>query len=270
MRKKHWHGPSFVRRAEAPSVLQRKSAFTGSQGPRRSRPFSAAASRHDFGSVPVYARSATSFPRIADQTQSDEAPTNDLNLGAEEAKPNVTMPVIDQVELVTSASGAVKGYAEKIDTCDASLNEPGPFNTAFHGAVANVHQVQFHLSQGYPGDLRATRVVNRTASGRGQTFAKSGNDGPPDHEYSYTKDKMVVADAPGWCTKLTDTDFPVSYSGDFAVYAWDAPTKHILASIAYHVEIKKDHFSQRDPVNEVTVTDKKIGGTVTSPVKPKK
>ena len=280
MRKKHWHGPGFVRRVEAPSVLQRKNAFNAASVARPSRPFTAAVGkttkdpirRHDFGIVPIYAQGSNSFPRINDQTPSEtEAPTNDLNMGTEEAKPNTTAPVIDAVELVSSSTGAVSGYPEKEDMCDASLSKPGPFNdVAFKGSVANVHQIHFHVSSGYPGDLRASRVVNRTGEARGKTFPKSGNDGPPDHEYKYTKDKMVIADAPGWCNKMTETDFPVSYSGDFALYAWDAPTHNILASIAYHVEIKKTHFSQADPVNTVTVTDKKIGGTVPSPVKPKK
>ncbi len=240
---------------------------------------------HDFSKVRLHSDSPVTR-MVSDQTQSGglgeeftkgtapapaETPTPDLNLGGEEAKPNTTAPVIDQVELVSSSAGAVKGFAEKLDTCDASLNKPGPFNDmAFRGSVANVHQVQFHVSQGNPSDLRASRIVNRTAAGRGQTFSKSGNDGPPDHEYSFTKDKMVIADAPGWCSKLTETDFPVSYSGDFALYAWDAPTKQILASIAYHVDVKKTHFSQGDPVNTVSVTEKKIGGSVPSPVKPKK
>ena len=289
MRKKHWHGPGLVRRVEAPPVLQRKNSFTAASTARPSRPFTAAPgkSRHDFGVVPVYAPSASSFPRVNDQTQSgglgDEytkgaaapgvagAPTNDLNTGEDEAKPNTTAPVIDSVELISSATGAVGGYPEKEDMCDGSLSKPGPFNDlAFKGSIANFHQIHFHVSSGNAGDLRASRVVNRTGTARGQTFPKSGPDGPPDHEYMYTKDKMVIADAPGWCTKLAETDFPVSYSGDFALYAWDAPTKQILASIAYHVEIKKMHFSDGGATNTVSVTDKKIGGTVPSPVKPKK
>jgi len=276
-----------------PSVLQRKcecgrcsacndhtaNTYKRAPGNSASRSIDELRSSHDFANVRI--SSNKSSTAISDQTQSGglseeftkgtaapgaaETPTNDLNLGGEEAKPNTTAPVIDQVEVVSSSAGAVKGYAEKLDTCDASLNKPGPFNDmAFRGSVANVHQVQFHVSQGNPSDLRATRIVNRTAAGRGQTFSKSGNDGPPDHEYSFTKDKMVVADAPGWCSKLTETDFPVNYSGDFALYAWDAPTKQILASIAYHVEVKKTHFSQGDPVNTVSVTEKKIGGTVPS------
>jgi len=295
---KHWTGTIFTHSADATSsVLQRKSAFAAAAGVRRVTNGHASDAtstettkrrslQHDFGTVPVYPRNTNSFPHINDQTQSGglgeeftkgstgpapaEASTPDLNLGQEEVKASTT-PVVDKVELVTSATGAVGGYPEKEDMCDASLSKPGPFNdVAFRGSVANVHQVQFHLSQGYPGDLRASRVVNRTATGRGKSFPKSGNDGPPEHEYSFTKDKMVVADAPGWCSKLVEEDFPVSYSGDFAVYAWDAPTRAMLASIAYHVEIKKTHFSQGDPVNTVTVTDKKIGGTVPSPVKPKK
>jgi hypothetical protein len=80
---------------------------------------------------------------------------------------------------------------------------------------------------------------------------------------------MVIADAPGWCKTLQDGDFPVTYKADFSIYAWDAPTKAILASMSYHVEIEKTHYSQTDPVNAVSVTAKKVGGAVKSPVKPK-
>jgi hypothetical protein len=276
--------------------MQRKATFTTASGGQRVTNGHATAvfshtpnemvRRHDFGIVPLYPSNASSFPRINDQTQSGglgeeftkgaapapatATPTTDLNMGEGETEATTT-PVIDSVELVSSTTGAVGGYPDKEDTCDASLSKPGPFNDlAFKGSVANVHQIHFHVSQGNPGDLRATRMVNRTAVGRGQPFPKSGNDGPPDHEYKYTKDKMVIADAPGWCSTLKETDFPVSYSGDFALYAWDAPTKQILASIAYHVEIKKAHFSDGGATNTVSVTDKKIGGVVPSPVKPKK
>jgi hypothetical protein len=276
--------------------MQRKSAFAGASGGQRVTNSHSTAvfnqqpndpvRRHDFGIVPIFPRSTSSFPRINDQTQSGglgeeftkgapaapatATPTTDLNMGEGETEATTT-PVIDSVELVSSTTGAVGGYPEKEDTCDASLSKPGPFNDlAFKGSVANVHQIHFHVAQGNPGDLRATRIVNRTAVGRGQTFPKSGNDGPPDHEYKFTKDKMVVADAPGWCSTLKESDFPVSYSGDFALYAWDAATQKILASIAYHVEIKKSHFSDGGATNTVSVTDKKIGGTVPSPVKPKK
>jgi hypothetical protein len=239
--------------------------------------------RYDFGRVRIFADAARQAVGATDQTQSGgldpkfteagaTAPAMEKDVGmGDEYSGTSTTPVIDQVDLVTSEAGAVGGYAEKLDTCLASLNQPGPFNDTFaHGSVANVHQVQFHVSQGYPGDLRATRIVNRTATGQGKNFPKSGPDGPPDHEYKYTRDKMVVADAPGWCSSLKESDFPVTYSGDFAVYAWDAPTQKILASISYHVEISKSHYSYRDPVNTVKVTDKKIGAAVTSPAKPKK
>jgi hypothetical protein len=239
---------------------------------------------HDFGKVRIF--SEQSAPVINDQTQSGgldpkfmggtspepAADGKDISMG-DEYKGTSKAPVIDQVELVDSSAGAVGGYPAKMDTCDASLNNPGPFNDNFFlGSVANVHQVQFHVAQGYPGDLRAKRIVNRTSTGRGQQLPpKSGDDGPPDHEYMYTRDKMVVADAPGWCSQpLKDTDFPITYKADFSTYAWDAPTQKILASISYHVEIEKTHYVQRDPVNTVSVTAKKIGGGVASPVKPKK
>lgn len=276
MQKKHWLARSSKRQSDVPSVAQRKNAFGGAIGGQRvtngpavvfDHTARGSVLRHDFGVVPLFSRSTSSTPHLNDQTP----PKTELDKGQDEATPNTTTPVIDSVDLVSSATGAVGGYPNKIDTCEASLNTPGPFNDlAFKGSIANIHQIHFHVSQGYPGDLRATRMVNRTAEGRGQKFAKSENDGPPDHEYKYTKDKMVIADAPGWCSTLHESDFPVSYSGDFALYAWDAPTKQILASIAYHVEIKKTHFSDGGATNTVNVTDKKIGGAVTSPVKPKK
>jgi hypothetical protein len=238
---------------------------------------------HDFGSVRVMSGDVGAATAANDQTpvQSgglDEkfmqggtevpAPAKDTDLGEDRAKP-LAKPVVDQVELVTSSTGAVGGFPAI--ACLADLNSPGPYNDqAFRGSVANVHQVHFHLSQGYPGDLRATRMVNRTSVRAGQNYPKSGPDGPPDHEFVYTKDKMVIADAPGWCKTLQDADFPVNYKADFSLYAWDAPTKSILASISYHVEIEKTNYSQPGPVNTVTVTAQKIGGAVKSPVIPKK
>jgi hypothetical protein len=195
----------------------------------------------------------------------------EMNLG-EKTPQDSNTPVVDRVELVTTSGGAVGGYPDKEDLCDASLNRPEPFNDTFSlGSVANVHQVQFHLSQGSPTDLRAVRVVNRTATGRGQTLpGKAGNDGPPLHEYQFTSDRLVVADAPGWCRTLKESDFPVTYSADFSVYAFDPLNNRVVASISYHVEISKTHYSQHDPLNTVNVTATNVGGAVPSPVKPTK
>jgi hypothetical protein len=182
-------------------------------------------------------------------------------------------PVIDSVEMVTSSSGAVGGYREHEVMCDASLNNPGPFNDFWaKGSIANVFQVHFHVSQGSPTDVRAARVVNGTATaatGGGKSWTKAGDDSPPLWEYQFTKDKMVIADAPGWCNEMLDKDFPITYSRDFGLWAYDPLTKNILASIAYHVEISKTHYDQIDAVNTLTVTDTKIGGAVASPYKPK-
>ena len=179
-------------------------------------------------------------------------------------------PVIDSVELVDSSSGAVGGFDDI--SCGASLNQPGPYNDHWaRGSVANVQQIHFHLSQGWPGDVRANRQVNRTAtvaSKPGQD-TKVGWDGPPAHEFVTTRDKLVIADAPGFCSRATEGDFPVTYSADFSLYAFDPLHMNILASISYHVEISKTSFYQIDPVNTITVTDKKIGSGVTSPVPPK-
>jgi len=225
------------------------------------------------------ARAVTSLARaINDQTPTggtlEDAGPGGAAVPASKPEPDMETaagsgaPVVDSVELLSAPGGAVGGYPAKEDMCGASLNTPGPFNDAsFGGAVANVHQIHFHLSQGNPNDLRTVRVVKRTAEGRGQKFEKSGNDGPPSHEYQFTKDKLVIADAPGWCRTLKEEDFPVTYRGDFSLYAFDPLTNKVLASISYKVEISKAHYSQGDPLNSVTVTGKMIGGGVPSPVK---
>jgi hypothetical protein len=84
---------------------------------------------------------------------------------------------------------------------------------------------------------------------------------------------MVIADAPGYCwgpNGLKDSDFPMTYKADFSTYAFDPLDNRVVASIAYHVEIAKTHYSQGNPTNTATVTDVRIGGAVASPVKPKK
>jgi len=225
---------------------------------------------HDFSRVRVLSGYSSASTGVNDQTQSaglDPKPAPAPATKDDTLSPTSKPPVVDDVQLITSAAGATGGFAAI--ECDASLNNPGPWNDTWAKlSVANVHQVSFHVSQGNPQDLRATRMVERKSVGRGEKSAKSGYDGPPDHEYRYTKDSMVIADAPGWCKTLRMDDFPVSYTADFSTYAWDAPTKSILASISYHVEILKEHYSQDDPVNTVSVTARKIGGAVASPVKP--
>ncbi|HKG23556.1 MAG TPA: hypothetical protein VKC34_16770 [Blastocatellia bacterium] len=231
---------------------------------------------HDFSSLPVFAAGPY---RPNDETppgqpgaqpaapQSKEAaPQADINLG-EENNPRSTTPVVDKVELVTDEAGAVGGYDEDL-TCSASLNSPGPFNDTWgRGSIANVHQVQFHMARGRSDDLRALRVVNRTANAFGKPWTKNGNDGPPLHEMRYTPDKMVVADAPGWCMTMPEHAFPVDYKADFSTYAYDPLTKKIVASISYHVEISKTHFSDRGAFNHAYVTGTSIGAAaVASPV----
>jgi len=273
----------------AGAKLQRKCACGGScaecagetQSARSLWPFNSEVN-HDFRNVGVFAGDGSAAV-VQDQTptqsgglgdeytqnvppESTMKPTTELDSG-NEGGPKA--PVIDSVEMVTSSSGAAGGFPAI--TCDASLDQPGPYNDHWaKGSVANVQQVHFHLSQGWPGDLRVNRQVNRTATtAKKPNDTKTGWDGPPDHEILTTKDKLVVADAPGFCATATEADFPVTYTGDFSLYAFDPLHMNILASIAYHIEISKQSFGQIDPVNTITVTDKKVGGTVKSPVPPK-
>src|SRR6266851_7325415 len=118
---------------------------------------------HDFGKVRVHSGDRAVAPAVNDQTplqsggpgkefkqEGDQTPapdkgTKNLNHGEDETKAP-PMPLIDQVELVSSATGAIGGFPGI--ECDASLNNPGPFNDLwFKDSVANVHQVHFHLSQ---------------------------------------------------------------------------------------------------------------------------
>jgi len=232
---------------------------------------------HDFSKVRVHSGGASRPDVVNDQTPGEEAergitqpagPTTEPDTGAEQESGGDLQ--VDRIDFVTSSSGAVGGYPAKEDKCDASLSKPEPFNDTTKGAVANVHQVHFHMSRGKPESLTPVRMVDRTATGGGKTFTKSGNDGPPSHEQKTTDEKLVVADAPGWCNTVTQSDFPLTYKGDFALYAFDLLTKSAVASVSYQVEISKTSLSDASAVNTVKVKDKKIGGAVPSPVKPKK
>lgn len=171
-------------------------------------------------------------------------------------------PHIDSVSLITSATGAAGGYPAKEDMCDLTLNKPGPYNDTTGGSVANVHQVHFHLDRGKSSQLLAKRVVDRKAEGRGQTFTKKGDDGPPAHEIkTATDDKLVIADAPGWCRKdLKSGDFPLKYAAKFILAAYDP--LHVqdgqTALIKYEVNIEKTSISQASPTNTVKETAKKV------------
>lgn len=237
---------------------------------------------HSFGKVGVFAdersglavqdQTPTQSGGLGEDLMSDIPPSSIMEptttLETESSSPKGS-PVIDSVELIDSSTGAVGGFPAI--SCDASLDHPGPYNDHWwKGSVANVQQVHFHLSQGWPGDVRVNRQINRMAStAKKQNDPKVGWDGPPEHEILTTKDKLVVADAPGFCSRASEGDFPVTYSADFGLYAFDPLDMKILASISYHVEISKTSFYQIDPVNTITVTDKKIGSGVKSPVPPK-
>jgi hypothetical protein len=187
----------------------------------------------------------------------------------EESKGSSSTPVVDSVDLISSPSGAVGGFPEDKNQPGASLNAPDAYNdTWITGAVANIHQVHFHLAKGWPANLRAARVADRKSVRRGYNIDWAGHDGPPLYEYQFTKDKMVIADAPGWYKTLKEIDFPVTYKADFSLYAFDPLDYRIVASISYQVNIEKTHYTQHDPVNTVKVTGKKIGGPVPAPVKP--
>ena len=237
-----------------------------------SRPASLA---HSFANVGVFADQTPTQSGGLDPALIQDIPPASIMEPTTEVETESSIPkgppVIDSVEMVTSSTGAIGGFPAI--ACDASLNHPGPYNDHWwKGKVANVQQVHFHLSQGWPGDVRVNRQVNRTAStAKNKGNTKVGWDGPPEHEIQTTRDKVVVADAPGFCTsdQATESDFPVTYSADFGLYAFDPADMKILASISYHVEISKTSFYEIGPVNTITVTDTKIGSGVKSPVPPK-
>lgn len=238
------------------------------------RYFGQAPAGHDLSRVPILAGGH----RPNDETAPGGSASESEPVKSKDAEPEEDIdpgerggtPVVDKVEMITGPGGAVGGYDATLQ-CHASLNTPGIVNDLFSiGSVANVHQVHFHLSKGDPRDLRAVRIVNRTAHAFGKDWPDAKYDGPPVHEYRFTKDKMVIADAPGWCKNMPDYAFPVDYKADFSMYAFEAATMKVLASISYHVEISKAHFSHAGATNYVEVTDTKIGGAVPSPIKKQK
>ena len=182
--------------------------------------------------------------------------------GPAEAMDVTSGPHVDSITLVTSATGAAGGYPAKEDLCGLTLNTPGPHNDTQGGPVANVHQVHFHLDRGKSSQLLSKRVVDRTATGRGQTFSKKGDDGPPLHEIKTpTDDKLVVADAPGWCRPdIKSGDFPLTYHGDFILAAYDPLNAQTgqTAMIKYSVDISKSKIDDPSPTNSVSVKSTKV------------
>jgi hypothetical protein len=164
--------------------------------------------------------------------------------------------------MVTSATGAAGGYPAKEDLCGLTLNTPGPHNDTQGGSVANAHQVHFHLDRGKSSQLLSKRVVDRNATGRGQTFSKKGDDGPPLHEIKTpTDDKLVVADAPGWCRPdIKSGDFPLTYHGDFILAAYDPLNARTgqTAMIKYSVDISKSKIDDPSPTNTVSVKSTRV------------
>lgn len=264
----------------APALLRRPDASSATTSSPLARAASPPGFGHDFGKIRVLSGVNDQTPAKsgdqAEETKPASAPAPAVPATAEKGDEEASAhdpkaPVIDRVELVSTSSGAVGGFPPNKDMPDASLNSPGPFNdTWITGAVANIQQVHFHVAKGWPADVRAKRIKKRTAVRYGKTDEKSGDDGPPLFEYQFTKDKMVIADAPGWFSDRNMDEFPISYKSDFSLYAFDPLTYKILASISYRVEIEKAHYTQPDPVNKVEVTGTKIGGGVPSPVKKEK
>jgi hypothetical protein len=182
--------------------------------------------------------------------------------GPAEAMDVTSGPHVDSITMVTSATGAAGGYPAKEDLCGLTLNTPGPHNDTLGGSVANVHQVHFHLNRGKSSQLLSKRVVDRTAAGRGQTFSKKGDDGPPLHEIKTpTDDKLVVADAPGWCRPdIKSGDFPLTYHGDFILAVYDPLNAQTgqTAMIKYSVDISKSKIDDPSPTNTVSVKSTKV------------
>ena len=182
--------------------------------------------------------------------------------GPAEAMDDRSGPHVDSITMVKSATGAADGYPAKEDLCGLTLNTPGPHNDTQGGSVANVHQAHFHLDRGKSSQLLSKRVVERTATGRGQTFSKKGDDGPPLHEIKTpTDDKLVVADAPGWCRPdIKSSDFPLTYHGDFILAVYDPLNARTgqTAMIKYSVDVSKSRIDDPSPTNTVSVKSTKV------------
>ncbi len=276
---------AMVRRSEplVPSRLAFRSLHdrSGAEHTATERPGAASLAAAALGRLPVTRAGGAPMPQDATAVELEAAApaVDQAQVGAENDQPmleeQVTAPGdkaqyqvgsgdphVDNITLVTSPTGAVGGYPAKEDLCDLTLNKPGPYNDTTGGSIANVHQVHFHLDRGKSSQLSAKRLVDRKAEGRGQTFTKNGDDGPPVHEIkTATDDKLVIADAPGWCRKdLKSEDFPLKYSAKFVLAAYDP--LHLrdgqTAIIKYEVDIDKSSIGQAGPTNTVKETAKKV------------
>lgn len=186
---------------------------------------------------------------------------------ADEAQALSTHIKIDQLNVITSATGAFSGFPT---LNEADLNKPGPFNnTTTTGSCANVHQMQFHLAKGDPKEVKLIRKVVRVSSAAGKTSSKGekdkpAGDGPSPETVIRPKDSpnVVVVDSPGFYGtgdfKKSKGAFPVSYDADFDLFATDLVEPTLLAKLQYSVKIFKKAPDDTSPVNEITVKSKKL------------
>src|SRR5262245_48706097 len=185
-------------------------------------------------------------------------PLGSANLNpSEEAQPALVPPLgddaqrlggpakVDSLKIITDKTGAFSGFPT-VNGVD--LNVPGPLNnTTTTGTCVNVHQMQFHLTNIDPNEVKLVRKIVRVASAGGKSEPPKGEkdkpaaDGPSDPTVIRPKDSssIVVSDSPGFIGKgdasKSKDAFPVSYDANFQLYAIDFVGPKILAKLEYTV-----------------------------------
>jgi hypothetical protein len=156
---------------------------------------------------------------------------------------------VSAVTLIDSPTGALSGFPSLAGVPD--LNTPGPFNDTTTGACQNVQQIRFDLNGITPNEVDLFRKKDGVAGPVGQEQPRKGPDGPSDPT-KLRKDKeglIAVADTPG--ISKANAGFPLRYTLNFELYAFDVVSKGILAKVTYSVNIVKQAVNDAKPVNEL-------------------
>jgi hypothetical protein len=153
---------------------------------------------------------------------------------------------VSSITAITSAAGAITGFPSFPGVPD--LNSPGPVNDVKTGACENVQQIKFDLTGIAPNEVDLTRTKNGVAGPVGQTQPRTGLDGPSDPTKLRKDSFIAVADTPG--IHQASAGFPLQYTVDFVLYAWDVVTKQVLGKATYTVNIVKQAQADPKPVNE--------------------
>jgi hypothetical protein len=215
------------------------------------------------GSNPRFTGNQTRLRRLAahsprygavDDPTADVSPKTEVASGMATPAPIATgTSKVKAVTAITGKTNALTGFPSLPGVPD--LNTPGAINNTTTGACQNVQQIKFDLAAIAPNEVDLLRLKDGAAGQVGKEKPRKGNDGPSDPGKLRGSDFIAVADTPGIslapnATTIDPAAFPLRYSVDFQLFAFDIVSKAILAKVTYSVNILKQTQSDPAPVNE--------------------